>query len=117
MSKDGISLNPLNVEAIVKLPPPSSLNHLHISLGKSSFLRHFVPNYTELAKGFTQLFKKGIPFLWDEVTQNSFDALKVVLINAPLLHPLNYHHGYFLYLTATSSNIGMVLVQDDDDGN
>jgi hypothetical protein len=58
-----------------------------------------------------------MPFVWDEVAQKSFDDLKVVLINAPLLHPPDYHRDYFLYLAAAPSTIAMVLVQDDDEGN
>lgn len=43
--------------------------------------------------------------------------MKVVLINAPLLHPPTYHCDYFLYLAAASSTIAMELVQDDDIGH
>ena len=42
--------------------------------------------------------------------------LKTLLVNAPLLCPLNYHRDFTLYLAATFSTIAMVLVQDDDDG-
>lgn len=50
------------------------------------------------------------------MAQKSFDDLKVVLINAPLLHPSNYYRD-FLYLTTAPSTIAMVLVQDDDESN
>ena len=63
------------------------------------------------------MLKQGTPFAWDDIAQKYFDDLKVVLINAPLLHPPNYHHDYFLYLVAASSTIVMVLVHDDDEGN
>ena len=53
----------------------------------------------------------------DEAAQKSFDDLKIVLINAPLLYAPNYRHNYFLYLAASSSTIIMVLVQDDNEGN
>lgn len=71
--------------AIINLPLTSSLDHLWNLQGKSNFLCHFLPNYVELAKGFTCLLKKGIPFIWDEIAQNYFDALKNNLISAPLL--------------------------------
>lgn len=82
-----------------------------------NFLCRFVPNYVELSKGFTFLLNKWIPFIWDEVTQKFFDALKNALVSAPLLHPPNYHHDYFLYFATTDSTIAMVLIQDDDDGD
>lgn len=117
VSHEGIRIDPLKVEAIVNLPPLSSLVQLESLQGKANFLRRFVPNYAKLAKGYTRLLKKGIPFVWDEVAQESFDALKKALISAPLLHPTDYHRDYFLYLAATDTTIAMVLVQYDNDGN
>jgi len=87
VSKECIRLDHLKFKALVNLSPPSSL------------------------------LKQGTPFVWDEVAQKSFDDLKTILINAPLLHPPNYHRDYFLYLAASSSTIIMVLVQDDNEGN
>ena len=52
----------------------------------------------------------------DEIAQKSFDDLKAVLMNAPLLHPPDYYRDYFLYLAATPSTIAMVLVPDDEKG-
>jgi hypothetical protein len=61
------------------------------------------------------LLKKGVPFCWDKVAQHSFDALKKALVSTPLLSPPNYNRDYLLYLAATESSIGMVLVQEDDE--
>ena len=65
VSKEGIQLDPIKVEAIFNLPPPNSLHQLQSLQGKANFLRRFVPNYAEVAKGFTQLLKRDIPFHWD----------------------------------------------------
>jgi hypothetical protein len=53
-------------------------------------------------------------FHWDDAAQCSFDALKHALMTTPLLQPLNYNKDLLLYLDATESTIGMVLVQEDD---
>eukprot|EP00253_Pinus_taeda_P028642 PITA_28642 len=84
VSKDGIRLDPCKVQAIIDLPPPSSLLQIQKHQGKANFLRRFIPNYTELAKGYTRLLKKDVPFIWDKVAQASFDALKKSLIQATL---------------------------------
>lgn len=116
VSKAGIRVDPSKVKAIMKLPPPSSLRQLQILQGKASFLRRFIPNYAEVTKGFTRLLKQNTPFYWDEIAQKYFDALKHTLTHAPLLHPPNYNQDYFLYLAASHSTIGMVLVQEDEFG-
>ena len=66
-----------------------------------------------MAKGFTRLLKKGIPFHWDQVTQASYDALKDTLIRASIMYSLNYQNDYFPYLATVDTTIGMVLVQED----
>ena len=76
VSKDGIRLDPCKVQAIIDLPPPSNLLQIQKLQRKANFLRRFIPNYAELAKGYTHLLKKEVPFVWDQVTQASFDALK-----------------------------------------
>lgn len=68
-----------------------------------------------MAKGFTCLLKKGIPFHWDQVAQASFDALKYTLIRASLMYAPNCQNDYFLYLAATDSTIAMVLFQEEDE--
>ena len=60
------------------------------------------------------MLKQNIPFFWDEIADRSFDALKHVLTHAPLLPPPNYNQDYFVYLAASHSTIGMVLVQEDE---
>ena len=112
--KLGIRVDPSKVEAIVKLPPPSTLRQLQSLQGKANILRRFIPTYAELTKGFTRLLKQNIPFFWDEIADRSFDALKHALTHAPLLHPPNYNQDYILYLAASHSTIGMVLVQEGE---
>jgi len=57
VSKADIRVDPLKFEAIIKLPPPSSLRQLQSLQGKTNFLRRFIPNYAEITMGFTQLLK------------------------------------------------------------
>jgi hypothetical protein len=114
ISRQGIRVNPLKVEAILNLPPPSTLRQLQSLQGKANFLRRFIPNYADITRGFTWLLKKGSEFIWDTIAKKSFEALKLSLTRAPLLFPLDYSHDYFLYLAASDYTIGMVLVQEDD---
>ena len=58
--------------------------------------------------------KQDTPFVWDEITQLAFEALKIALLLAPLLRPLDYSRDFILYLDASESTIGVVLVQEDD---
>ena len=107
-------MDPLKVEAIVNLPPPRSLRQLQSLQGKSNFLRRFIVNYAKITKGFMRLLKQDTPFVWDETAQLAFEALKKALLSAPLLRPPDYSRDFILYLAASESTIGVVLVQEDD---
>jgi hypothetical protein len=114
VSRQGIRVDPLKVEAILNLPPPSSLRQLQSLQGKENFLRRFIPNYAEITLGFTRLLKKGSEFVWDTIANKAFEALKLSLTRTPLLFPPDYSRDYFLYLAASDYTIAMVLVQEDD---
>jgi hypothetical protein len=61
-SHQGIRVDPLKVEAILNLPPPT-LHQLQSLQGKAKFLRRFIPNYAEITRGFTRLLKKDSEFV------------------------------------------------------
>jgi hypothetical protein len=114
ISRQGIQVDPIKVEVIFNLPPPSTLHQLQSLQRKANFLRRFIPNYTEITHGFTRLLKKDTEFIWDTISNNSFEALKLSLTRASLLFPPDYSRDYFLYLVASEYTIGMVLVQEHD---
>jgi hypothetical protein len=58
VSETRIMVDPLKVEAILRLPPPCTIRQL--------FLRRFIVNYATITKGFMHLLKKETPFIWDE---------------------------------------------------
>jgi hypothetical protein len=113
VSRQGIQVDPLKVEAILNLPP-STLRQLQSLQGKENFLRRFIPNYAKITRVFMRLLKKDSEFVWDTVANNAFEALKLSLTRALLLFPPDYSRDYFLYLVALEYTIGMVLVQEDD---
>jgi hypothetical protein len=72
-------VDPIKVEVILNLPPPSTLFQLQSLQGKENFLRRFIPNYIEITHGFTWILKKDTEFVWDTISNNAFEALKLSL--------------------------------------
>jgi hypothetical protein len=64
-----------------------------------------------------KLLKKDTPFVWDQQAQNLFKEIKSALTNTPLLRPPNYNKDFLLYLSASDTTIGIILVQIDDQHN
>jgi hypothetical protein len=67
--------------------------------------------------GFLHLLSHDIPFQWDEHDKTTFDDLKAVLSNAPLITPPDYDHDCILYLSASTVSVARVLIQLGDDGH
>ena len=58
-----------------------------------------------------RLLKKDTPFVWDDFVQGTFENIKHALTHTLVLQPPNYTKDYSLYVVASLSTIGMVLVQ------
>ena len=76
VSKEGIRVDPLKVEAILQLSLSKNIHHIQCLHGMANFLQRFVVNFANFTRGFMRLLKKDTPFYWDERAQESFDALK-----------------------------------------
>ena len=62
VSREGIRVYPLKVEAILQLYPLHNIRHLQCLQGMANFLQRFVVNFSNLTKGFMHLLKKDTPF-------------------------------------------------------
>ena len=54
--------------------------------------------------------EKNTLFIWDAMAQQDFDNLKNTIMHSPIFHPYCYSKDYMLYLAASTTTIGMVLV-------
>jgi hypothetical protein len=117
VSQSGITMDPLKVKSITEIPPPRNLRQLRSLQGKSNFLRCFVPDYAIHAHGFLCLLRHDIPFHWDDYAQQSFDDLKTMLSNAPLISAPDYNRDYILYVSASAVLVAGILVQLGDDNH
>ena len=56
------------------------------------------------------LLKKNTSFILDDQAQRDFDDLKHALTHSLVLQPPNYSKDFLLYVVASTTIIGMVLV-------
>ena len=63
VSKEGISVDPAKVEAILNWERPKNVCEIHSFLGLAGYYRRFVEGFGSLAAPMTQLTKKEVKFL------------------------------------------------------
>ena len=85
VSSDGVSTNPEKVRIVQEWPVPENISQLKSFLGLCSYYRRFVQNFSSIARPLNRLAEHGIPFIWDETCQSSFDELKAALTSPPIL--------------------------------
>ena len=112
MSVEGIRVNPTKIEVIVNWKPPRNVTEVRSFLGLAGYYRRFVRGFSVIASPLTKLLRKGIKFVWTDKCQNSFEQLKGMLVEGPVLTQPTSGKEYTLYSDALGIGFGCVLMQD-----
>lgn len=117
VSDRGISANPDKIKAIQVLPAPTSLKEIEQFLGVCGVYQKFISNYQVIAEPLRRFKKKDVEFVWSEEQQQAFETLKDRLATLPTLVQPDFKRPFELLCdAATTSGIGVILCQRDDDG-
>ena len=98
------------------MPPLQNIKELRGLIGCLQFIKRFISQHIDRCKPFYELLKGGEEFAWDKSCQKAFDELKAYLMSPPVLSALVPERPLLLYVAVTSSSIGVVLAQHDEDG-
>ena len=112
VSAVGIRVDPMKIEAIVNWKPPRNVTEVRSFLGLAGYYRRFVQGFSVIASSLTRLLRKGVKFDWDDKCQSSFEKLKEILIEAPVLIQPTSGRDYTVYSDASRIGLGCVLMQD-----
>ena len=111
ISARGIEVDKAKIEAIEKLPPPSSVKGIRSFLGHAGFYRRFIKDFSQIAKPLSNLLVQGIPFEFDSQCLHAFTVLKDKLIAAPIVAAPDWSFPFELMCDASDYAIGAVLGQ------
>ena len=112
VSAEGIRVDPVKIEAIVNWKPPRNVTEVRRFLGLAGYYRRFVQGFSVIASSLTRLLRKGVKFEWDDKCQSSFERLKEILVEAPVLIQPTSGRDYTVYSDASRIGFGCVLMPD-----
>nr|XP_054760876.1 uncharacterized protein LOC129267163 [Lytechinus pictus] len=104
------------IQAILDFPIPTTKKELLRFLGMSGFYRKFVPNYSTVVSPLTNLLKAKVKYVWSDECQRSFENLKAILVNEPVLAAPNFTKPFKVAIDACDVGVGAVLLQEDEEG-
>lgn len=102
------------VTAILSLPTPTTRCKLRRFLGMAGYYRCFCQNFSVVVAPLTRLCSPLVPFVWDDVCDQAFEAAKSLLCSAPVLAAPNFSQPFHLEVDASSTGTGVVLLQGGD---
>ena len=111
ISARGIEVDRAKIEAIEKLPPPSSVKGIRSFLGHAGFYRRFMKDFSHIAKPLSNLLVQGTPFEFDAQCMRTFSVLKDKLVSAPIVVAPDWSFTFELMCDASDYAIGAVLGQ------
>ncbi|KAJ8899876.1 hypothetical protein K2173_019579 [Erythroxylum novogranatense] len=111
-STEGIRVDPSKIEAIVNWKPPRNVTEVRSFLGLAGYYRRFVKGFSVIASPLTKLLRKGVKYEWSDRCQSSFDQLKSMLTEAPVLLQPTAGKEYVMYTDASGTGLGCVLMQE-----
>ncbi|GMJ03749.1 hypothetical protein HRI_004044100 [Hibiscus trionum] len=112
VSTASIQVDPRKIEAILSWKHPKNVSEVRSFLGLAGYYWRFVEGFSIIAAPLTKLLRKGIPFVWAEARHASFEKLKTVLTEAPVLTQPEPGKAYTFYIDASHTELGCVLMQD-----
>ena len=112
----GLLPNPKLVDAVKDFPLPTNLRETQQFLGLASYYRRFIPKFAEITRPLHLLTRKEVSFEWTAACQTSFDRLKSLLVQLPMLTYPDFSKGFTIETDASIRGLGAVLCQLQDDG-
>jgi hypothetical protein len=111
ISKEGISVDPSKVEAVLEWESPKSVGEIRSFLGLAGYYRRFIEGFSSISAPMTKLLRKGAKFEWNADCEASFQELKKKLTTAPVLTLPQGIEGFVVYTDASGIGLGAVLMQ------
>lgn len=113
VSKEGISVDPEKVEAVLQWKQPTTPTEVRSFLGMAGYYRRFIEGFSRIATPLTRLTRKDVKFIWDDICERAFQTLKQKLTSAPVLIIPKNGVGFTIYSDASHQGLGCVLMQNE----
>jgi hypothetical protein len=111
VGKDGVRVDPKNIEAMQDWPHTKTLKSLHGFLGLTGYYRKISKNYGNIAAPLTALLKKN-SFSWTPAAAQAFQTLNMAMCTTLVLALPDFTKTFVLECDATGKGIGVVLMQE-----
>jgi hypothetical protein len=106
-----IKPDPLKLEALTCMQPPTNVAELNSFLGFVNYLARYVPRLAHLAEPLRRLQSSKVEFAWTSEQDAAFREIRRALVDSPGLAPFDPQAPVVVATDASHSGLGGVLLQ------
>lgn len=99
------------IKAVKEFPEPKNIKEIQRFLGLSGYFRKFIYNYSLIAKPLSDLLKSDSKFVFGMEQEESFNRLKLLLVDRPVLNIFRFTAPTELHTDASKYAFGAILLQ------
>ena len=114
ISAAGLEVDQEKVSIIRNLIPPTTIKGIRSFLGHAGFYRRFIRDFSKIARPLRRLLEKDTKFNFDESCQNSFEEIKSILVEAPIMEKPDWNREFEIICDASDFSMGAVLGQKSE---
>ena len=122
VSRDGIATDPKKIKAIRNWPHPKTVTDIRCFTGFKNYYCKFRKGYAKITRKLHELTSgdnakhKNQKVDWNIRCYDSFEALKSICSECPVLAYADYTKPFVLHTDASTTGLGAVLYQKQEDG-
>ena len=113
VTADGLEVHPDKVRAVREMPVPASKEDVRRFLGIVQYLSKFLPDLSTVDAPLRDVIRHEVEFFWLDAQQKSFDKLKEMCSEAPVLARFDPKKEVTIQCDASSYGLGRALLQEE----
>jgi hypothetical protein len=113
LTNEGLKVDTSKVEAISKMPTPTSSKEVLRFLGMVGYLSRFINNLSVQATHLRRLTRQDVDFVWSEAEDKEFNMIKRKVSDLPTLQYFDINKEVVLECDASEYGLGAAMYQDN----
>ncbi|BES98482.1 Hypothetical protein NTJ_11291 [Nesidiocoris tenuis] len=110
-SSEGVSADPKTKSAVINMPD-QNVAEVQTILGMCSYLSEFVPHLADITTPLRRFIRKDAEWKWQIEHRMAIKKIKSILSNPPVLGIFDPKKDLTMYVDASSTRLGCVLIQE-----
>jgi hypothetical protein len=107
-----VEVDPEKIKVIIDWTAHISVKEVRSFMVLDGYYRRFIKGFSKIGNPITSLQRKGNKFIWSLECEASFQQLKHLLTDAPILRIVDPEKDFLVCIYACKEGLGGVLMQE-----